>query len=106
MLAGDVRERSAFGIRVGGGCERVIVPLLGDTPALYMASVEVSHHRGAADAEALGKSHDRGAGVVVVDEGVDVGGAQSGLRAMPFGGWGSLGVASGWLLAARCRLGV
>ena len=106
MLVGDLRERSALGIRVGGCCERVIVPLPGDTPALYMAAVEMSHHRGAADAEPFGKLHDRGAGVVAVDESVDVGGAESTLCALPCCGWGSLGVASGWLLAARFRLGV
>ena len=103
---GDLRERMAFGIRVGGCRERVIVPLLGDTAALHLATVEVGHHGGAADAEAFGELHDRGAGVVVVDEGVDSCGAQSGLRAVPCRRWGSLGVASGWLLAARCRLGV
>ena len=52
----------------GGRCERVIIPLLGDTPALRIPAVEVSHHGGAADAEAFGKLHDRRAGVVAVDE--------------------------------------
>src|SRR3954469_12024855 len=96
----------ALDVRVGGCRDRVVVPVLGDTPALYLATVEVCHHGGAADAEAFGKLHDRGAGVVVVDEGVDVCGAKSALCALSCGGRGGLGVASRWLLDDRCRLGV
>jgi hypothetical protein len=84
----------------------VIVPLLGDMPALHMATVEVRHHRGSADAEPFGKLHDRGAAVVTVDEIVDFCGVKSGLRTMPRCRWGSPGVESGWLLADLRRLGV
>ena len=106
MRLGDRGERSALGIRVGGRGERVIVPLLGDIPALHTATVEVGHHRGSADAESFGKLHDGGAGVVIVDEIVDFRGAKSGLRTMPRRWWGSPGVESGWLLADPLRLGV
>jgi hypothetical protein len=44
--------------------------------------------------------------MVAVDESVDVFGAQSALCAVLCRGWGSPGVASGWLLAVRCGLGV
>jgi hypothetical protein len=106
MRLGDRGERSAPGVRVGGCRERVIVPLLGDIAALHMATVEVGHHRGSADAELFGKLHDRGAGVVTVDEIVDLCGAKSGLRTMPRCWWGSRGVESGWLPVDRLRLGV
>jgi hypothetical protein len=103
---GDRGERSAPGVRDGGGCERVIVPLLGDPPALHMPTVKVRHHRASADTEAFGKLHDRGAGVITVDEIVDFCGAKSGLRTMPRRWWGSPGFESGWLLSDRLRLGV
>ena len=106
LRLGDRGERCAAGVRVGGCRDRVIVPLLGSIPALHMATVEVRHHRGSADAEAFGKLHDRGAGVVTVDEIVDFCGAKSGLRTMPRCRWGSPGVESGSLLADRLGLGV
>jgi hypothetical protein len=34
---------------------------------LHTATVDVSHHRGPADTEVVGKLHDRGAGVVAID---------------------------------------
>jgi hypothetical protein len=106
MRPGDRGKRSAPGIRVGGSCERIIVPLLGDTPALHMATVEVRHHRGSADTEAFGKLHDRATCPVAGDESIDFCGAKSGLRTMPRRWWGSPGVESGWLLADGLRLGV
>ena len=106
MGLGDRGERGAAGVRVSGCRERVMVPLLGDISALHMAAVEVGHHRGSADAEAFGELLDRGAGVVTVDEIVDLCGAKSWLRAMPRRWWGSPGVGSGCLLVGRLRLGV
>ena len=74
---------------------------------LYLATCRRAHLRNARSRLSARPANTDGVGgAVVVDERVDVLVAESALRSMCCGRWGSPAVASGWLLARRCRRGV
>jgi hypothetical protein len=80
--------------------------LLGDRASLDASAVEVGHDGGAADTKAFDELLDRGAGLVALDECIDIDTAESVLRPMRRGRWGSLAIASGELLAGWRGRGV
>jgi hypothetical protein len=71
------------------------------------SAVEVGHDRGAADTKAFDELRDRGAGLVVVDECIDLSTAKSALRSVRRGRQGSRAVvACRWLLVGWRGRGV
>ena len=69
-----------------------MVPLLRDGASLDASAVEVGHDGGAADTKAFDELGDCGAGLVVVDECVDLT-SKSALRSVCRGRWGSRAIA-------------
>ena len=82
------------------------MPLLRDGASLDASAVEVGHDGGAANTKACDELGDRGAGLVVVDECIDLNTAKSALRSVRRGRSGSRAVAFRWLLAGRRGRGV
>jgi hypothetical protein len=72
---------------------------------LDASAIEVGHDGGAADTEAFDELGDCGAGLVVVDECIDLNVAKSALRSVR-GRWGSRAIACRWLFAGRRGRGV
>jgi hypothetical protein len=83
-----------------------VVPLLRDGASLDASAVEVGHDGGSADTKALDELRDRGAGLVALDECIDLSTAKSALRSVRRGRWGSRAIACRWPLAGRRGRGV
>ena len=92
-LRGDLGERGTVRVAASGGGEFLVVPLLRDGASLNASAIEVGHDSGAADTKAFDELRDRGAGLVVVDECIDLNTAKSALRSVLRGGWGSRAIA-------------
>ena len=79
-MRGDLGERGTVCVAASGGGESSVVSLLRDGASLDASAVEVGHDGGAADTNAFDELRDLGAGLVVVDECIDLNTAQSALR--------------------------